>query len=386
MIDMPLDRQLSVRQAWVEECIGRFGHVETIIRMKNPGRYRNKVTSVFALDRKGKPVCGVYRERSREVVPVKDCLIEDKRADAIIQTIYNSLRSFKYRVYDEESGFGWLRAVQVRTAHVTGQVMVTLVTHDQTFPSRHHFIQYLLDKHPEITTIVQNINSRDTSMVLGDREKTLYGPGYIEDELLGKRFRISSRSFYQVNSIQTEKLYRIAIDAAGLSGKETVLDAYCGIATIGICACGSCGQVIGAELNPEAVKDAVINARLNHADNVTIVNEDAGIFISRLARQDVEELPGETGWKKPDVVFMDPPRSGASPEFLENLCALQPARIVYISCNPETLGRDLEYLTEHGYRMKKAIPVDMFPYTREVEVCCSLEQLSKNIKLQNHPL
>ena len=382
MIDMPLDRQLSIKQEWVEECIGRFGHVETMIKMKNPGRYRNKVTSVFALDRKGKPICGVYRGRSHEVVPVKDCLIEDRRADAIIQTIYQSLRSFKYRVYDEDSGFGWLRAVQVRTAHATGQIMVTMVTNDQTFPSRHHFIQYLLEKHPDITTIVQNINNKDTTMVLGDREKTIYGPGYIEDELLGKRFRISSRSFYQVNSLQTEKLYRIAIDAAGLSGKEIVLDAYCGIATIGICAAGFCRKVIGAELNPEAVKDALINVRINNADNVTIVNEDAGSFISRLAEretnpvQEMDQGQEENSPVQPDVIFMDPPRSGSSEEFLKSLCELQPAKVVYISCNPETLARDLEYLTAHGYQMKKAVPVDMFPYTREVEVVSLLQKMS----------
>lgn len=357
MIDLPMDKQIARKQALVEECIGEFGKVDPVIRMKNPDRYRNKVTSIFGLDRKGHPVCGVYRERSHEIIPVKSCLIEDKQADAIIQTIYGMLQSFKIRVYNEDTGMGLLRAVQVRTAHETKQVMVTLVTNGPVFPSKNNFVKVLLEKHPEITTIVQNINERVTTMVLGDREKTLYGPGYIVDTLCGKKFRISSRSFYQVNSLQTEKLYRIGIDAAGLSGKERILDSYCGIGTIGICASDYCAEVIGVELNPEAVRDAQINIRENEAGNVRIYEADAGQFML-----DMKEK-GE----KLDVLFMDPPRSGASEEFLESACALAPKKIVYISCNPVTLGENLKVFTANGYRMKKAVPVDMFPYTEGIE-------------------
>ena len=187
MIDTPMEEQLRAKQLLVEECIGEFGPVEPVIRMKNPGRYRN-----------------VYRQHSHEIVPVTDCLIENKRAGVIVQTIYSMLPSFKIRVYDEKTGFGLLRAVQIRTARTTGQIMVTIVTNGPAFPSKNHFVQALLQKHPEITTVVQNINSRATTMVLGTTEKIIYGPGYIEDELCGKRFRISSRAFYQVNSLQTE--------------------------------------------------------------------------------------------------------------------------------------------------------------------------------------
>lgn len=364
MIDTPMEEQLRAKQLLVEECIGEFGPVEPVIRMKNPGRYRNKVTSIFGLDRKGRPVCGVYRQHSHEIVPVTDCLIENKRAGVIVQTIYSMLPSFKIRVYDEKTGFGLLRAVQIRTARTTGQIMVTIVTNGPAFPSKNHFVQALLQKHPEITTIVQNINSRATTMVLGTTEKIIYGPGYIEDELCGKRFRISSRAFYQVNSLQTDKLYRIAIDCAGLSGKERVIDTYCGIGTIGICAADKAEEVIGVELNPDAVKNAVMNAGLNGLQNVRFYNDDSGSFMEDLARKN------ETA----DVVFMDPPRSGASDEFLQSLLVLSPKKIVYVSCNPVTLGENLAVLVDAGYRMKKAVPVDMFPFTEGIETVCLLSQ------------
>ena len=362
MIDMPMEEQLERKKAWVEECIGKFGQVEPVIRMKNPYRYRNKVTSMFGLDRKGHPVCGVYRARSHEIVPVKDCLIENKRADAIVQDIYGLLASFRLRVYDMQTGLGTVKAVQIRTAHVTGEILVTIVTAGPVFPSRNNFAEALRKLHPEITTIVQNIKENDSTMVLGNREKVLYGKGYITDELCGKKFRISSRSFYQVNSAQTEKLYNIAIDAAGLTGKERVLDAYCGIGTIGICAADKAGEVLSVELNADAAQDADANVRLNGLKNVTVYAEDAGRFMQEMAEQNASA----------DVLFMDPPRSGSTEEFLQAAVTMGPAKIVYISCNPETLGRDLETLTRGGYQMKKAVPVDMFPFVEDVETVCLL--------------
>lgn len=362
MIDTDYEEQIRIKQQTVQDAIGRYGSVEPMIRMKNPGRYRNKVTSIFALDRKGKPVCGVYRSRSHEVVPVFDCLIENRRADAVVKTIYDMLRSFKIRVYDEDSGLGLLRAVQIRTAHATGQMMVTLVTSSPVFPSTRNFCRALLAAHPEITTIVQNINDRQTTMILGNREKILYGPGYIEDRLCGRVFRIASRSFYQVNSLQTEKLYHIAVDMAGLSGRETVLDAYCGIGTIGIIASDHCAHVLSVELNDASCEMAVHNAAANGASNVEVIQDDAGRFMAEMAQND----------ERADVVFMDPPRSGASEEFLKSLISMAPRRIVYVSCNPETLARDLAFLTQNGFQMKKAVPVDMFPYTDNIETAALL--------------
>ena len=252
MIDVPYAEQAERKQQLVEELIGEFGRVDPIIRMKNPDHYRNKVTSVFAPDKKGKPVCGIYKAGTHEVVPVKSCMLEDLRADRIIQTVFALMESFKIRVYDEDRGTGFLRYVQVRTARGTRQVMVTLVTAEAVFPPAKKFVNALIKRHPEITTVVQNINDKHTTMVLGDREKVLFGPGYIEDVLCKKRFRISSRSFYQVNSLQTEKLYNIALDYAGFSGKERILDAYCGIGTIGIIASDRCKEVLSVELNAEA--------------------------------------------------------------------------------------------------------------------------------------
>ena len=362
MIDVPYEEQLQKKQQLVEDLIGSFGRVDPIIRMKNPDHYRNKVTSVFAPDKKGRPVCGIYKAGTHEVVPVKSCMLEDLQADRIVQTIFTLMESFKIRVYDEDRQTGLFRYVQIRTARSTKQVMVTIVTGQSVFPSAKNFVNALLKRHPEITTVVQNINDKQTTMVLGDREKVLFGPGFIEDVLCKKRFRISSRSFYQVNSLQTEKLYNIALDYAGFSGRERILDAYCGIGTIGIIAADRCREVLSVELNPDAVKDAIENAELNSAKNVEVYRNDAGRFMRDMAAKK----------EKLDILFMDPPRSGASGEFLMSALELSPARIVYVSCEPTTLARDLAILTEGGYEMKKAVPVDMFPYTEGVETVCLL--------------
>ena len=362
MINVPYEEQVAKKQQRVEDLIGRYGRVDPIVRMKNPDHYRNKVTSVFAPDKKGKPVCGIYKAGTHEVVPVKACMLEDLRADRIIQTVFALMESFKIRVYDEDRRTGFLRYVQVRTARGTRQVMVTLVTAEAVFPQAKKFVNALVKRHPEITTVVQNINDKQTTMVLGEKEKVLHGPGYIEDVLCKKRFRISSRSFYQVNSLQTEKLYNIALDYAGFSGKERILDAYCGIGTIGIIASDRCKEVLSVELNPEAVKDARINVKLNNAQNVEVFRNDSGRFMKDMAAKN----------EKLDILFMDPPRSGASEEFIEAVLTLRPAKVVYVSCEPDTLARDLALLTEGGYAMKKAVPVDMFPYTEGVETVCLL--------------
>ena len=372
MIDVPYEEQLQKKQQLVEDLIGSFGRVDPIIRMKNPDHYRNKVTSVFAPDKKGRPVCGIYKAGTHEVVPVKSCMLEDLQADRIVQTIFALMESFKIRVYDEDRHTGLFRYIQIRTARSTKQVMVTIVTGPSVFSSAKNFVNALLKRHPEITTVVQNINDKQTTMVLGDREKVLFGPGYIEDVLCKKRFRISSRSFYQVNSLQTEKLYNIALDYAGFSGKERILDAYCGIGTIGIIAADRCREVLSVELNPDAVKDAIENAKLNDVKNVEVYRNDAGRFMRDMAAKK----------EKLDILFMDPPRSGASEEFLMSALELGPARIVYVSCEPTTLARDLAVLTEGGYEMKKAVPVDMFPYTEGVETVVLLSR--RNLREKEH--
>lgn len=370
MIDVPYEEQILGKQKILDELIGEYVTPDPFIRMKAPDHYRHKVTSVFAPDKKGKPVCGIYREGTHEVVPVKACLIEHMQADRIVQTIYKLLADFRIRVYDEDMDRGLLRYVQIRAARATKEIMVTLVLTDPVLPSRNTFVKKLVKLHPEITTIVINVNDRNTTMVLGNRETVIYGKGYIEDMLCGKRFRISSRSFYQVNPLMTEKLYNIAIDCAALSGRETILDAYCGIGTIGIIAAPHARRVIGVELNADAVRDARHNIRMNDLANVEILQGDATRFMEDLAA-------GRGGALSPDidVIFMDPPRSGSTEEFMRSACAVRPKKIVYVSCSPWSLQRDLEYLTQNGYEVKKAVPVDMFPYTGGIEVVTCLQAI-----------
>ncbi len=361
-IDVDYKEQLKKKETYVAGLLKPFCKVSGITGMEVPFNYRNKVSSAFGIDRRHNPICGIYEEKSHNIVAVEKCLLEDEKADEIIQTVKSLLKSFKIKVYDEDTGYGLLRHVLVRVGKATGQYMVVLVTASPVFPSKNNFCKVLRDKHPEITTIVQNINSRTDSLVLSDKENVLYGRGFIEDVLCGKTFKISARSFYQINQIQTEKLYLKAIEYAGLTGKETVLDAYSGIGTIGIIASDRAKTVISVELNKDAVKDAINNAKKNNITNVRFYKDDAGRFMEQLALD-----------KNPvDVVFMDPPRQGSSEAFLKSLLILKPKRVVYVSCGPDTLARDLKILTKGGYRAEKAECFDMFPNTAHVETVCLL--------------
>ncbi|WP_455618629.1 23S rRNA (uracil(1939)-C(5))-methyltransferase RlmD [Eisenbergiella sp.] len=358
--------QLKKKEAFVrqelEKCPELKGHFNPIIGMENPWNYRNKVTAIFDRDRKGNPVSGVYEEGTHYVIPVERCLIEDELADRIIGTIRGMLKSFKIKVYDEDTRYGLLRYVLVRRAFATGEVMVVLVTASPVLPSKRNFTNALLKAHPEITTVIQNVNTRTDSLILGDKQQILYGKGYIEDVLCGCRFRISPASFYQINPVQTEKLYKKTIELAGLKGTETVIDAYCGIGTIGLIAASHAKNVISVELNPNAVKDAIVNAKINGIKNVRFYKADAGQFLTQMAEEGA----------KADVLLMDPPRSGSTEEFLQSAALLGPEKIVYISCNPVTLGRDLMVLRKLGYRAEEVWPVDMFPWTIHCEVCVKI--------------
>ena len=361
---IPYKEQLKKKQKKEQSLLGAYGKVCSIIGMENPYYYRNKVHAVFDRDRKGNIISGIYEEGTHRVVPVENCLIEDEKSQAIIRTIRGMLKSFKIRTYDEDTGYGLLRHVLIRRGFSTGEIMVVLVTGSPIFPSKNNFVKALRKSHPEITTVVLNVNDRQTSMVLGDREKPIFGPGFIKDRLCGCMFRISPKSFYQVNPVQTEILYQTAIDYASLTGKETVIDAYCGIGTIGLIAAKKAGKVIGVELNKDAVKDARINAKENKITNAAFYQGDAGRFMVEMAAK------GE----KADVVFMDPPRAGSDERFLSSIVKLSPKKVIYISCNPETLARDLKYLTKHHYKVEKIQPVDMFPFCDHVETVCSLSR------------
>lgn len=379
------EKQLAKKEAYVKGQIGGYCKVLPIIGMEEPYHYRNKVHAVFDVEQRykkragngraarpagakaapGGVISGVYKAGTHEVINIDSCLIEDELSSAIIRDIRGLLHSFKIKTYDEDTGYGLLRHVLVRRGFQSGEVMVVLVLGSPVLPSKNNFVKALRALHPEITTVIVNVNDKQTSMVLGEKETVIYGKGYIEDTLCGCTFRISPKSFYQVNPVQTEKLYRKALSYAGLTGKETVVDAYCGTGTIGLIAAPEAKQVIGVELNRDAVRDAVRNARRNHIENEQFYNADAGKFLSEMARQKA----------RADVVFMDPPRAGSSEEFLASAVSLAPKKIVYISCNPETLARDLGYLTRRGYRAAECQPVDMFPWTGSTE-CVTL--LKKN--------
>ena len=356
--------QLAFKQRMVEKLFAGFGAVNPILGMEDPWSYRNKVHSTLSTDKAGRIVSGIYEENSHKVIPTPRCLIQDSKADEIIGTMLELLKQFKLKPYEEDRGRGFLRHILVKRGFSSQEVMVVLVTADRLFPGRSEFVKALLGRHPEITTIIQNVNSRRTSMVLGDEEKVLHGKGFIEDSLCGCVFQISAKSFYQINPRQTEVLYDKAIAMAGLQGRERVLDAYCGIGTISLIAASGAGQVIGVELNRDAVKDAVRNAKANGIANVRFQAGDAGDFMRRLAseREDI------------DVVFLDPPRSGSDEKFLSSLVKLMPGRVVYISCNPETQLRDVGYLTKNGYKVLEIQPVDMFPQTFHSENIVSLER------------
>lgn len=364
MQNLPYARQLEVKQGRVRALMGRFGHVEPILGCDRPYHYRNKVQAAFGLDARGHVISGVYQSSSHRIVPVDDCMLEDETADRIIVDIRRMLPQFKIPVYDERRGGGWLRHVLVKRSFHTGEVMVVLVAVSPIFKLQKPFLAELLRRHPEITTVLLNVNPGRTSLVLGRQEKVLFGSGYIEDELCSLRFRISARSFYQINPAQTERLYRTALDFAGLTGTERVLDAYCGTGTIGLAAASAAGEVAGVELNADAVRDAIANAKRNGVKNCWFTCADAGQFMEETAAQ------GE----RCDVVFMDPPRAGSDARFLSSLLRLAPRRIVYISCNPETLARDCAVLTAGPYRVRRIQPVDMFPHTEHIECVVRLER------------
>ena len=365
--NMTYDRQLKWKQARCEILLKKFGKVSKIMGMEEPYHYRNKVQAAFGRTKSGKIISGVYQSGSHRIVSVDSCMTEDEIADKIIVDIRNMVPKFKIWTYDEDKGTGFLRHVLVKRGFTSGEVMVVIVGASGYFPMKKKFTAELLKMHPEITTVVLNINPKNTNLVLGDKEEILFGNGYIEDTLCGCVFRISPKSFYQINPVQTEKLYNKAMEFAQLDAKSRVIDAYCGIGTIGLVAAKTAGEVIGVELNPDAVRDAVSNCKRNAMKNAKFFCADAGDFMEALADE------GESA----DVVFMDPPRAGSSKKFIESLAKMAPERIVYISCNPETLARDLQLIIKKGYAVKKIQPVDMFPHTNHIECVVQLCKTSK---------
>ena len=355
LLALPYPRQTAEKQQRLQKLLGGFAPVAPLRTMAEPWHYRNKAIASFATQQ-GKLVCGLYAEGTHKVLPSADCLLQNEVLNRTLAAVQDAARACRYTAFDEDKRTGLLRHVVLRCSR-KGQVLVTLVTPGPELPGSRNFCAALRKKAPWVVSIVQNINPTLSSAVLGNREKTLYGPGFVLDTLCGLQFAISSRSFYQVNPRQTEVLYRAALDAAKLTGKETVVDAYCGIGTIGLCAAPHAGQVIGVERNPAAVKDAAANARHNKLSNAKFVCADATEWMAAAAGEGLH----------PDVVFLDPPRAGSTPECITAVAKMAPRRVVYVSCDPETLARDVALFARHGYKAKGFTPVDLFPQTRHVE-------------------
>lgn len=370
MLGLDYAEQLKQKEAAVRKLVGKYGPVALIRGAENPCHYRNKVISTFAAGPGGKLVSGIYAAGTHKVLPVESCLLQDEVLDTVMQAVRAAASACRYQPYNEDKGTGLLRHCLLRRGVVSEQVMVVLVTAQPVLPGAKNFVRALLaeaeKRHVPVTTVVQNYNPRRTSVVLGEEEKVLYGKGFILDTLCGKTYALSPRSFYQINHDQTEVLYGLAVEAARLTGKEVVLDAYCGIGTIGLTASGRAKQVVGVELNRDAVRDAIGNARHNNVKNARFFAADATQWITEAA----------AAGQRADVIFMDPPREGSTPQFIESVARMAPKRVVYVSCNPETMARDLALLTAKGYRAEGFTPVDLFPQTAHCETVCLLSKLN----------
>ncbi len=364
LLAVPYEKQLADKQARLQKLLGRFAPVEPVHGMAEPWHYRNKAIASFAM-KQGKLVCGLYAEGTHRVLPGSDCLLQAEVLNRTLEAVLEAARSCRWTAFDEDRRTGLLRHVVLRGTR-DGNVLVTLVTPTPELPGNRNFCAALRKKAPWVAGVVQNINPTLTSAVLGNREKVLYGPGSVLDTLCGLRFAISSRSFYQVNPVQTEVLYRTAMELAGLTGRELVIDAYCGIGTIGLCAAPQAGHVIGVERNPAAVRDAVANARRNGLQNARFFCADATEWMREAAAKALH----------PDVVFLDPPRAGSTPACIEAVVRMAPRRVVYVSCDPETLARDVALFARQGYQARRFVPVDMFPHTNHIETVVLLSKLN----------
>lgn len=366
-IDTPYVEQLAEKQRYMEglfEGLAPQGAMRPVLGMESPFHYRNKVISPYAPGRKlpgnrREILTGMYAKGTHRLVPTDKCLLENEVAKKVTLAVRSIMARYGVEPYNEDTGEGFMRHAVVRVGHNSGEVLVTLVTNADEFPSSKSFCRELVKRVPQITTVVQNVNTRQTNVILGEKERTLYGPGFILDTLCDLSFRISSHSFYQVNATQTEVLYNEAIAMAQLDGSQTAIDAYCGTGTIGLVAAKrGAARVIGVDSVAQAIADARLNAKHNGIENAEFVAADAGEFMRELASSQAPENL---------VLLMDPPRAGSSEEFLDAASVMSPARIVYISCNPETQVRDIRYLRKHGYEVAAVQPVDMFPHTEHVE-------------------
>ncbi len=360
--NLTYEEQLSYKMSRIIKTLGRYGHVDEIVPMEKTEGYRNKAQAIF-FAQGNKTVSGIYRSSTGTAVKCDFCAIETQRAGKMIGGITRIANELKIPPYDPQRDKGFLRHVLIREGFATGEVMAVIVSRTEKFPKEKEFVTLLTERFPEITTAVHNVNDTKTPLWLTDKERVLFGNGYITDILCGCTFIISARSFYQINPVQTERLYSHAMNLASLSGKERVLDAYGGIGTIGIIAAKQAKSVDSVEVNKSATADGIKNAKLSGVNNINFYTADTTKFINKAASK------GE-GY---DVVFVDPPRAGCDRNFLSKLVTLAPKKIVYVSCNPDTLARDLDFLKK-TYRIRQITPFDMFPHTNHIETVCLLSR------------
>ncbi len=350
-------------QSLVNKTLKTKIQVKETIGMENPYHYRNKAQYPVGVDKQGNPIIGVFANRTHEIIPIDNCLIQSEKSQQIAKFILDFIRENNISIYDEKTGKGLIRHIVTKIGIKTNEIMCVIVLNGRTIPKEKELVTEILEKFPEVKTIVKNINTKNTNVIMGKENINLYGNGYIYDILGEFKFKISPLSFYQVNPVQAEKLYELGVQAARISENDIVFDLYCGIGTISLFMAKYAKKVYGIEIVEEAVNDAKENSKMNGISNVEFIAGDVENILDELIND-----------KKiiPDIVMVDPPRKGLDNKSIENIMSIKPKKLVYISCNPATLVRDLSKL-EGLYGVHEVIPVDMFPFTSHVEVCALLE-------------
>lgn len=360
--------QLEYKRKLVEDVLTRIGKLEdvpvlpTLGMGEEPWRYRNKA-QVPVGERNGRIITGFYQKRSHEIVEMDSCIITGDTNDDAVQAVKEIVNQYNISAYNEEKHKGILRHIIARYGKTTGDLMIVLVTNGQDLPQRKKIVEDIRNALPEIKSIVQNVNSKRTNVIFGEETRVLWGAEYIYDFIGDIKFAISARSFYQINPDQTKVLYDQALKYAELNGDETVIDAYCGIGTISLFLAQKAKKVYGVEIVPEAIEDARRNAELNNIHNAEFAVGKSEDVIPEWKKQGIT----------PDVIVVDPPRKGCDEELLKTIIEMKPKRVVYVSCNPATLARDLRVLEDGGFKTQKVQPVDMFPQTTHVEAVALLE-------------
>ena len=362
------EKTLEIKKNTVQNLVNKSlkekVKVSDIIGMEKPFNYRNKAQYPVGINKHGKPIIGVFANRSHEIIPINNCLIQNSKTEEIAKYILSYIEKNRISIYNEKTGKGLIRHIVTKVGVNTNQIMVILVINGKSINNEGNLVKDLTSKFPEIKTIIRNVNTKNTNVILGNLNRNLFGKGYIEDKLGDFRFKISPHSFYQVNPIQTEKLYKLAVDAAEISKEDVVFDLYSGIGTISIFMSKFAKKVYGIEIVGEAVKNANENARLNKIENVEFLEGDVEKVLDDLVNKKNVEA---------DIIMVDPPRKGMDNRSIENILKVKPKKIVYISCNPSTLIRDISKM-EDEYMIKSIKPVDMFPFTSNIESVCVLER------------